>query len=370
MRIIAKEKELSLSMIQILTESSSTSLKRLINLDDYEFSAREIMIQQHFDYYFGGSGDERTLNDNRRAFERLRLRPRVLVDVSTVVTQTSMLGVPLQMPIAIAPTAYMGLAHPEAECAVARATGDAGTVAIISINANRSLEEIAQAATGPLWQQFYLYPDRGFDQELLARIEAAGYRALVLTVDRPRYGKRDRDLHNGGFQLPPTLRAANFANSRITPRSDDCPTTWQDIAWLRERTSLPLVLKGILTAEDAALAVQYGVDGIIVSNHGGRQLDGAIASLDALPEVVEAVDGRCEIYVDGGIRRGTHVLAALALGARAVLVGRPILWGLAVNGQEGVRHVLELLRTELELVMALAGRPTLASIDRSLVARC
>jgi 4-hydroxymandelate oxidase len=356
-------------MVQILTEGNSTSSKMLINLDDYERSARETMIHTHFDYYFGGSGDERTLNDNRHAFERLRLRPRVLVDVCTVATQTNMLATPIQMPIAIAPTAYMGLAHPEAECAVARAAAQAGTVAIISINANRSLEEIALAATGPLWQQFYLYPDRGFDQELLARIETAGYRALVLTVDRPRYGKRDRDLHNGGFQLPPPLRAANFANSRITPRSDDCPTTWQDIAWLRERTSLPLVLKGILTAEDAALAVNYGVDGIIVSNHGGRQLDGAIASIDALPEVVEAVDGRCEVYVDGGIRRGADVLVALALGARAVLVGRPILWGLAVNGEEGVCHVLELLRAELELAMALSGRPTLTSIDRSLITR-
>ncbi|HET7638059.1 MAG TPA: alpha-hydroxy acid oxidase, partial [Ktedonobacteraceae bacterium] len=231
-----------------------------------------------------------------------------------------------------------------------------------------TLEEIAQAATGPLWFQLYTYHSVQASEAVVRRAEAAGYRAIVLTADIPRLGKRERDIHNK-FELPAHLQIANYANVVIGENYVPFPSneTWETLGWLRTITSLPLLVKGILTAEDAHLAVERGVAGIIVSNHGGRQLDGAVTSIEALPEIVEAVAGRCEVYLDGGIRRGTDVLKALALGARAVLVGRPALWGLAANGAEGVRHVLQILRDELELDMALCGCTSLASINRSLV---
>ena len=340
-----------------------------INLFDYEALARKRMAPVIWDYFSGGSDDEVTLRNNRAAFERIRLRPRMLVDVSTIQTQTSMQGSPVSMPVLVAPMAYHELAHPEGEIATARGVGQAGTILIVSTFATRSIEEIAAAATGPLWLQLYLTRSLQVTGEVAQRAEAAGYRALVLTIDTPRLGRRERDLHN---TFVPPARLANFS----TEDPDDTatihvqrhmPGTWDTLAWLRSLTTLPILLKGILTAEDALLALEHGVQGIIVSNHGGRQLDGAIAGIEALPEVVEAVADRCEVYVDGGIRRGTDVLKALALGAHAVLLGRPVLWGLAVNGQEGVRHVLDLLRAELELAMALSGRPTLTSIDRSLL---
>ncbi len=227
------------------------------------------------------------------------------------------------------------------------------------------LEEIAEAAPGPLWFQLYAYRDLDTTKELIHRAETAGYRAIVFTVDTPRLGHRERDIRNA-FTVPSHLRTRNFPGTEAY-LPEPCIITWKTVEWLLSFTSLPVLLKGILTAEDARLAVEYGVKGMIVSNHGGRQLDGVMASIEALPEVVDAVAGRCEVYLDGGIRRGTDVLKALALGARAVLIGRPVLWGLAVNGSEGVRHVLELLRHELELAMVLSGRPTLESIDRSLV---
>ena len=344
-----------------------------INISDYEALAQERLEKSVWDYYYGGSGDELTLRANRAAFERIRLRPRFLVDVSTIDTLTTVLGTPVSMPILIAPTACHCMAHPEGEVATARGAGAAGTLMIASSVATRSLEEIAQAATGPLWFQLYVYKDRGFTASLVKRAHAAGYQALVVTVDTPRVSKRERDVRNN-FILPPApFETANFTSkdtenaTDITHYETSTALTWDLIPWLRSLTTLPILLKGILTAEDALLAVEHGVDGIIVSNHGGRQLDGAIASIDALPEIFEAVAGRCEVYVDGGIRRGTDVLKALALGARAVLVGRPILWGLAVNGQAGVERVLKLLHGELEMVMGLSGRPTLASIDRALV---
>ncbi len=343
--------------------------RRLLNLYDYEREAQECMDRRAFDYYAGGSMDERTLRANCAAFDPLEFLPRMPLVQEDVSMTTSVLGHRISLPVFLAPTAYMRLAHPDGEVAAVQAAADAGTLAVVSINASVTLEEIAQAARGPLWQQLYLYPDQGYMRELIARIEAAQqYRALVLTVDRPVYGKRERDLYNG-FTLPPSVRPANFATSQISPRTDQALVTWQDVEHLRSQTLLPIVLKGILTAEDAVQAVEHGVEAIIVSNHGGRQLDGAIATIKALPQVVEAVAGRCEVYVDGGIRRGTDILKALALGARAVLVGRPILWGLAVNGREGVLHVLQLLREELEQAMLLSGRPTLESIDGSLLAQ-
>lgn len=334
-----------------------------VNVFDYEQLAKARIEPAAWDYYNGGSDDEITLRANRTAFERIRLRPRVLVDVSTCDTRTTVLGTPVSMPVLVAPMGVHRYAHPEGECETARGVGPAGTIMLASTSASRSPEEIAQAATGPLWFQLYVFRGVKTTEDLVRRAEAAGYRAIVLTVDLPRLGNREKDTRND-FNLPPAL------HPNYTPESEaeePVHLTWESLAWLRSLTSLPLLVKGILTAEDAALAVEHGVSGIVVSNHGGRQLDTAIPSIEALPEVVEAVAGRCEVYMDGGIRRGTDILKALALGARAVLVGRPVLWGLAVNGAEGVLHVLEILRKELELDMALAGRPTLASIDRSLV---
>ncbi len=336
-----------------------------VNVSEYEALAQARMEPVAWDFYAGGSNDEVTLRANRTAFERIRLRPRILVDVNVCDLRTTVLGTPVSLPILIAPTAYHSLAHPEGECETASAAGEAGTLMIASTTSNRSLEEIATAAKGPLWFQLYTYGGLEYSAVLVKRAEAAGYRAIVLTVDVPRLSRRERDIRNN-FDLPSHLLAGNFVGVDVTD-SRFLPLTWESLAWLRSLTSLPIVLKGILTAEDAKLAVEHGVEGIVVSNHGGRQLDTTLPSIEALPEVVEAVAGRCEVYMDSGIRRGTDVLKALALGARAVLVGRPILWGLAVNGAAGARHVLELLRDELDLAMVLSGRPTIASIDRSLV---
>lgn len=346
-----------------------------INISDYEALAQTRLDKPVWDYYFGGSGDELTLQANRAAFERIRLRPRFLVDVSTIDTRTTVLGIPVSMPILIAPSACHCMAHPQGELATARGAGAVDTLMVASTVATRSLEEIAEAATGPLWFQLYVYQDRDFTASLVKRAQAAGYRALVVTVDTPHISKRERDIRNNFIVPPPPLVIANFrrqdtenATNLLTTRiKNSASLTWDLIPWLRSLTSLPILLKGILTAEDALLAVEHGVDGIVVSNHGGRQLDGAIASIEALPEIVEAIADRCEVYLDGGVRRGVDVLKALALGAHAVLIGRPILWGLAVDGQAGVERVLKLLHGELKMAMGLAGKPTLASIDRSLV---
>jgi isopentenyl diphosphate isomerase/L-lactate dehydrogenase-like FMN-dependent dehydrogenase len=338
----------------------------LINVFDYEKLAQTRMAPPLWDYYAGGSDDEITMRDCRKAFERIHLRPRVLVDVSTIDMQTTVQGIPISMPMLIAPMALHSMAFHEGECATAQAAGKAGTLMIASTVATRTLEDIAQSATGPLWFQLYVYPKLEIAERLVRRAEEAGYRAIVLTVDLPVLGNRERDRRHN-FTIPPApYQEANFIGVEKQGQRW-VPLTWKSLEWLRSITSLPIILKGILTAEDALLAVEHGVNGIVVTNHGGRQLDTSIPSIVALPEIVEAVNGRFEIYLDGGIRRGTDVLKALALGARAVLVGRPILWGLAVNGAEGAYSVLEILRKELELAMALAGRPTLASIDRSLI---
>ncbi|MBA2287557.1 MAG: alpha-hydroxy-acid oxidizing protein [Ktedonobacteraceae bacterium] len=352
-----------------------------INLSEYETLAQARLEAAVWDYYQGGSEDEVTLRANHTAFERIRLRPRMLVDVSTCDLRTTVLGTPVSMPILVAPTAYHCMAHPDGECATVQGAGKSRTLFTASTAATRTLEDIAQAASGPLWFQLYLNANLRISEALVRRAEAAGYRAIVLTVDLPRLGNRERDKRYNVIMPPEPWREANFVQEYPEEAPEDRESlfevmksgwdssnlTWGILGWLRSVTSLPIMLKGILTAEDAALAVAHNVAGIVVSNHGGRQLDGALASIEALPEVVEAVAGRCEVYLDGGIRRGSDVLKALALGARAVLVGRPALWGLAVNGADGVHDVLEILRTELDRAMALSGRPTIASIDRSLV---
>ncbi len=347
------------------------------NVLDFEAIARDRMGRAFYDYYAGGAEDERTLAANRGAFGEVFLRPRVLVDVSRIDTAASVLGSPVSMPVIIAPTAFHRLAHPDGELATARAAGKAGTLMVASTIATYSLEEIAKAATGPLWYQLYVYKDRSLAQSLIHRAEAAGYRAICLTVDTPRLGSRERD-HRNKFTLPAGIRMRNFEGSGLDALGDsfhayavrqlDASLTWDAVEWLRGETELPLILKGIIAPEDGALAAERGVDGIVVSNHGGRQLDGAEATLRALPRVVDAVQGRAEVFMDGGVRRGTDVVKALALGARAVLLGRPCLWGLAAAGEEGVLRVLELLRQELTLAMALCGCPDVGAIDRSLVA--
>ena len=350
-----------------------------LNVADYEALARARLPAAFYDYYAGAAGDELTLAANREAFDRLHLRPRVLVDVSRTDTATEVLGTPVAVPVLLAPTAFNKLAHPEGEEAAARAAAAAGTVMVASTFSTCSLEEIASAG-GPLWFQLYVYKDREVTRDLVLRAESAGYRAIVLNVDTPVLGRRYRDVRNR-FALPDGLTLRNFEAPSAQARWKagtlsfqawvhdliDSTLTWDAVAWLRSATRLPVVLKGILTAEDARRAADAGVNGVIVSNHGGRQLDGVVPSATALPEVVEGVAGRAEVLMDGGVRRGTDVLKALALGARAVLIGRPYLWGLAAAGEAGVRDVLRLLQDDLALAMALTGRPTVAEIDPTVV---
>lgn len=346
------------------------SQMRPINLFEYEALARERLHPAVWDYFSGGANDEVTLRENRAAFERIQIRPRVLVDVSQISMATTLLGTPVAMPICVAPSAMHGAACEDGECATARAAGALGTLMAVSTESTRTLEDIAREATGPLWFQLYFSSStRGHAERLVNRAEAAGYQAIVLTVDSSRWGQKERHARSEAtFEWPPS---GNFTQDPLPEQNEDeadgAAITWADIEWLRSITALPLVLKGILTAEDAHQCAEHGIAGILVSNHGGRQLDTVAATIEALPEVVEAVSGQCEVYLDGGVRRGTDALKALALGARAVFVGRPVLWGLAAAQVEGAQHVLELLRDELELAMALAGRPALADIDTSVV---
>jgi 4-hydroxymandelate oxidase len=305
------------------------------------------------------------------------LRPRVLVDVSAIDLTTMVMGQPTAAPIVLAPTAFQRLAHPDGELGTARAAAAAGLPMIVSTIATVSLEDIAETGVRR-WFQLYVLKDRDFTADLVRRAHAAGYEALVVTVDTPVLGRRVRDERNA-FTLPDGIEMANLEGSglpnalgsgltsHILSRHDDS-VTWDDLAWLRSLAPLPLALKGVLTAEDARLAADAGVEALIVSNHGGRQLDGAPAALDALSEVVEAAGGRVGVRVDGGVRRGVDAVKALALGARAVCVGRPYLWGLATGGEAGVRSVLEFLRDDLALAMALAGRRSVGAIDRTAVA--
>ena len=340
----------------------------LISLWDYEIRARQRLEATSWAYYSGGAGDERTLGDNQEAFARLKLLPRMLSGISAADTHTTVLSIPVSMPILIAPTAVQGLAHADGEQATAAAAGRAGTLMVASTETSCSLEAIAAAATGPLWYQLYIYHGHlDFAERLVHRAEAAGYQAIVLTVDAPRWGRMERSLRAGELDSQ-SLEAGNFAGEGVTPPVEAAALSWDVLQWLRSVTSLPIILKGLLRADDASMAIDHGVDGIIVSNHGGRVLDGVISSIEALPAVVEATAGRCEVYLDGGIRRGTDVLKAVALGARAILVGRPVLWGLAVAGSNGVEAVLRLLHEELEVAMALCGCADIASISADLIA--
>ena len=328
---------------------------------DYEQLAEERVPPEIWCYFAGGTEDEVTLRANRAAFSRLRLRPRVLVDVADVSTEAEVLGQTLSMPVLAAPTAMQRLLDPDGELATARACAAAGTLMCVSTITTSRHAEIRDAAPGaPRWQQVYILADRGRTEAHLAEAAGCGYSAVVLTVDTPYWARRERDLRLG-FRIPPDLPIP-YASSGDALRSQGIAfvpvspsVSWRDVEWLAERTRLPVLVKGILTREDARLAVEHGAAGVVVSNHGGRQLDGVAAGLDALPEVVEAVSGRVPVLMDGGVRRGTDVVKALALGAQAVLVGRPLLYGLAAGGEAGVAHVLQLLRDELERALALLG---------------
>ncbi len=333
-----------------------------LNVSEYEALAREQLDDGPYDYFAGGAGDEWTLAENVRAFNRWVLRPRMLVDVGMVTTATTVLGVDVSMPVLVAPTAFQRLAHPQGETATARGAAAAGTVFCLSTLASYTPAEIAASAPqGRNWLQLYWSPDRGFTQGLVEAAAAAGFSAILLTVDLPLAGRRERDLR-AAFELPADLPVPNLPSDlgggnfhAALGEVVDRTITWRDLEWLASLTDLPLVVKGILTGEDGRLACEHGVAGVVVSNHGGRQLDGVAASIDALPEVVDACAGRVTVLLDGGVRRGTDVVKALALGAKAVLVGRAPVWGLAVAGEEGVLQVLELLREEVALALALLG---------------
>jgi 4-hydroxymandelate oxidase len=339
-----------------------SAMTGLLSLRQLEEDASRVLERSHFDYFAGGAGDELTLDENVAAFARLRLRPRVLRGVGAVDLATRLLGRDLSMPVLVAPTAFHSLAHEAGECATARATHAAGSLMIVSMAATKSLEEIVAAIPGgsrPLfWFQIYLQPDRGFTLDLIRRAESAGCAALVVTVDSPVFGRRARDLRNGFTDLPEGMHCANLrANGREPHRPIvfDATLDWTAIEWLRGVTTLPIVLKGITHPDDAVQAVRRGCAGIIVSNHGGRQLDSVAATIDLLPAIVAAVGGLVPVVLDGGVRRGTDVVKALARGADAVAIGRPILWGLAVDGEAGVAGVFGFLERGLREALTLCG---------------
>ena len=327
-----------------------------VNVWDYERIAEERLDTNAFAYFVGGAGDEVTLRDNLAAFERRKLRPRVLVDVGSVSTGTTVLGTEIALPVLIAPLALQRMAHPDGEEATARAAATAGTIMCLSSAATCPPSQLID---GTRWFQVYVWKERSITEAAIADAVEHGYSALVLTVDVPYIGRRERDIRVD-FRVPEHLAvqgdlfAANF----------DATVSWRDLEWL-SGYGLPLVVKGLLTAEDAQLACEHGAAAVVVSNHGGRQLDGVPASLDVLEEIVDAVAGRAEVLLDGGVRRGTDVLKALALGARAVLIGRAMLWGLAAAGEEGVADVLRMFKDEVELGLALLGCASPADVSRA-----
>jgi 4-hydroxymandelate oxidase len=353
-----------------------------INLLDYAEAARGKLDPMVYDYYAGGALDEITLRENRAAYDRLRLQYRVLAGVGPRELATRVLGQAVSMPILVAPTAFHKMAHADGEAGAARAASAAGTLFILSSLSNTAMEDVFAVCDGPRWFQLYIYKDRGVTRELIARAEGAGAQAIVLTVDAPVWGTREKDVRNG-FQLKPGLAVENVvpAGKGDFPKVEgsglaayvntlfDGSLSFDDLEWLCATTRLPVVVKGVCHPQDAVECARRGAQAVVVSNHGGRQLDTCPATLEVLPEIVDALAGRIETYVDGGIRRGTDVVKALALGARAVLVGRPVLWGLAVNGEAGVREVLELLRRELSDAMALCGCTRIGQIGRGLIWR-
>ena len=340
-----------------------------INLFEFEALARKRLPKKEYDYIAGGATDELSVERNRRAYESWALRPRVLRNVSALDLSTTVLGKKVSLPVLLAPCGGHKKAHPEGELATYRAAAAAGTILAVSANANTSFEELARAATGRLWLQFYPFRDREMTKSWLRRAEEAGYEAVCITLDSVWPPKRERNIRNNYKQA----RGVNYPKA-VPGKSPvrgggDPAATWKDLEWIKSQTDLPVVAKGIMTGEDAELCAEVGADAIIVSNHGGRHLDNTLATIEVLSEAVAAAKGRVEILLDGGVRRGADVVKALALGARAVFIGRPLFWGLAVDGERGVARVLEILREEIEITMAKCGRSTVAGIDATVVTK-
>ncbi|XP_010534951.1 PREDICTED: peroxisomal (S)-2-hydroxy-acid oxidase GLO4-like isoform X2 [Tarenaya hassleriana] len=343
-----------------------------VNVNEFQQLAKKILPKMHYDFYAGGSEDQHTLKENIEAFHRITLRPRVLTDVSRIDMSVSILGYRISAPVMIAPTARHKLAHPQGEIATARAAASSKTIMIVSYMSTCTVEEIAASCNAVRFLQLYVFKKRDITARMVKRAENSGYKAIVLTVDVPRLGRREADIKNRMI----SRQLENFKGSistenkgsgieALTSNLFDASVSWKDIEWLRSVTKLPILIKGILTSDDAVKAVEARVDGIIVSNHGGRQLDYTPATITVLEEVVHAVKGKIPILVDGGIRRGTDVFKALAFGAQAVLIGRPVIFGLAAKGEDGAKQVIEMLKNELETTMALSGCPTIKDITRS-----
>jgi 4-hydroxymandelate oxidase len=353
--------------------AEAVDIHDLVSLFDFEPVAQRRMSHMAWEYFNGGVADEITLRWNREAYDRLRLRPKVLVDVSKLDTRISLLGLELPHPILLAPAADHRMLHSEGELATARGAGGSDAVFVVSSFTNTAIEDIAKEARAPLWFQLYIQRDRAFTRDVCQRAEAAGCRALCVTVDTPVFGARNRQARANYAlspelsrpHLPPPTKAVGSGELQVFADFVEPALTWPDISWLSSIVKIPVLLKGVLNPDDADLAVQAGAAGIIVSNHGARNLDTVPATADALPQVVEKVAGRIPVLVDGGIRRGTDVVKALALGANAVLIARPYLYALSVAGEQGVRRVINILRNELEMAMGLLGRPTIQSIDSS-----
>lgn len=350
-----------------------TTSSEPVNLFDFEELAKERLPKEEYDYIAGGATDEISVERNRRAFASWAFRPRVLRDVSQLDLSTSVLGTKVNLPVLIAPCGGHKRAHPDGELATYRAAAARGSILAVSANSNTSFEDLAKAATGHLWVQLYPFRNKDLTKEWLKRAKDAGYEAVVVTLDSQWPPKRERNIRNNYRRT----RGANYPKADAeTPRpasrageGSDPAATWQDLEWIKSATDLPVVAKGIMTGEDVELCAQVGADGVIVSNHGGRHLDNTLATVEVLSEAVAAAAGKMEIYLDGGIRRGADVVKAIALGAKAVFIGRPLFWGLAVAGEEGVIRVFDILREEIEITMAKCGRPTIAAIDSTAVVK-
>jgi len=376
MKLSARSADAAQTLASRSTDDPATHLDELVSLLDFEAAAQRRISHMVWEYY-SGVADEITLRWNREAYDRLRLRPRVLVDVSKIDTGTRLFGQELAHPILLAPAADHRMIHPDGEAATARGAGSTNTIFVLSSFTNTCVEDVARDASAPLWFQLYVQRDREFTRDIVQRAAAAGCRALCVTVDTPTFGARNRQAR-AKYELAPGLtrphlprpgNRSSAAGSQVFPDWTEPALTWRDIGWLRSIVKIPVLLKGVLNPDDAERAVQEGVAGIIVSNHGARNLDTVPATADALPCVTEKVAGRIPVLVDGGIRRGTDVVKALALGASAVLIARPYLYGLAVAGERGVQRVVEILRNELEMAMGLLGRPTIKGIDGSVLWR-
>ncbi|MQF88528.1 MAG: alpha-hydroxy-acid oxidizing protein [SAR202 cluster bacterium] len=347
-----------------------------INLYDYEARAKLALFHDAWDFIDAGAMDELTTKRNRKAFDQLTLRPRFLRSVEERKITARMLGQDISMPIFVCPAGSHGLAHPDGEVATAKAAGRSNTLMMLATGSTCSLEEVAEAATGPLWFQLY-HRGKSLSEMLVRRAEDAGFKAIVLTVDTPVPSPKERDLRN---KFERTLELGNFRGTNL-PRSEISgtdetpgwdvsmadPVAWSDLEWLRGLSSLPLVLKGIRVAEDAKIAAASGIEGILVSTHGGRQLDQTMSSVEMVPEIIDAVNGSCEVYLDSGIRRGSDVVKALSLGVKAVGIGRPLYWGLATEGEEGVHKILELLREEIGRAMDFCGQSDVANLESGLI---